>query len=303
MNSVTTTPTATTAKPTLPDALRLGPVTLSVSQLDRSIAFYQDVIGLQVHRQDIGVAALGTGGEDLLVLTEELGAKRAGKHAGIYHFALLYETRLELAHAVLRLMTTRTPIDGASDHGVSEAIYLPDPDGIDIELYWDRPRDQWPAPDQPGAKVGMYTRALDIRELINLVAAEKPRRHAAPGLTIGHLHLYVSDLATTRDFYVNTIGLDVMTHFGPDASFLSAGGYHHHLGLNAWRGRGIPTAPPPAEVVGLHHYTYVLPTQAQVDDVRARVMASAAAPTVKDHAGGFAVTDPSGIVAAFVAAP
>src|SRR5687768_4981514 len=145
-----------TAIPTspLPATLRLGAAHLTVSDLDRSVGFYQDALGLRQHRREGAVAALGTGGEDLLVLHEEPGARPAGRHAGLYHFALLFPSREELARAVQRLADTRTPISGASDHGVSEAIYLPDPDGNGIELYADRPRDAWPPPAGPGERVG-----------------------------------------------------------------------------------------------------------------------------------------------------
>src|SRR3954471_20720801 len=143
--------------------MRLGPVHLIVSDLDRSVAFYQDAIGLQVDDRTDHEAALGTGaGEPVVVLAGEPGARPAGRHAGLYHVALLYPTRDELARALQRLAVTRTPIEGASDHGVSEALYLSDPDGNGLELYHDRPRDQWPEPTEPGARVGMYTRALDL---------------------------------------------------------------------------------------------------------------------------------------------
>src|SRR5215216_5813238 len=146
------------APPVLPPTLRLGAVHLTITDLDRSAAFYEDAVGLMVHRREDGVAALGAGEEDLVVLHEQPGARRAGRHAGLYHYALLYPDRTELARALARLAATRTPIDGAADHGVSEAIYLSDPDGNGIELYADRPRTAWP-PAPAGARVGMYTRA------------------------------------------------------------------------------------------------------------------------------------------------
>src|SRR5918997_3654742 len=124
-------------------SLRLGTVHLTVSALDRSVAFYQDSLGLRPVRHESSVAALGAGGDELLVLHEEPGALPAGRHAGLFHFALLYPGREPLARAVRRLAVTRTPIDGASDHGVSEAFYLSDPDGNGIELYADRPRSAW----------------------------------------------------------------------------------------------------------------------------------------------------------------
>ncbi|MEA2229514.1 MAG: catechol 2,3-dioxygenase, partial [Solirubrobacteraceae bacterium] len=137
------TASATTAPAPLADTLRLGPVHLTVTDLDRSVAFYQDAIGLRLHHREDPMAAMGAGGEDLVVLTEEQTARRAGRHSGLYHVALLYPSREALARAVQRLAVTRTPIEGASDHGISEAVYLPDPDGNGLELAADRPRDVW----------------------------------------------------------------------------------------------------------------------------------------------------------------
>src|SRR3954468_5078071 len=147
---MSTTPIPTAPEPTAVPArrpaatTRLGAVQLTVTNLDRSIAFYQDALGLRLQRREDPLAAMGAGGEDLVVLVEEQTAGRAGRHAGLYHFALLVPTREELARALQRLAVTRTPIDGASDHGISEAIYLPDPDGNGIEIAADRPREVWP---------------------------------------------------------------------------------------------------------------------------------------------------------------
>lgn len=246
---------------TLPGTLRLGAVHLTVRDLGASEAFYTGPIGLQVARRDADArtAGLGAGGEDLLVLHEDRAARPAGRHAGLYHFALLLPDRLALARALARLVATRTPITGASDHGVSEALYLNDPDGNGIELYADRPRAQWPPPEQPGERVGMFTRALDLPGLLATVEREPPEPGADPGLVVGHLHLHVSDLAAATAFYRDEVGFEVMTEY-PGAVFVSAGGYHHHLGYNVWRGEGVPPAQPGA--VGLRHWTILLPDEA-----------------------------------------
>ncbi len=237
--------------------MRLGPVHLIVSDLDRSVGFYQDAIGLRVAERDDAVAALHAGGpEPLLVLHGEPGARGAGRHAGLYHVALLYPDRTELARALQRLVVTRTPIEGASDHGVSEAIYLSDPDGNGLELYRDRPRQDWPAPQQPGDTVGMDTRALDLQALYDDVAHDPPRRHAEPGLRVGHVHLHVNDLDAAVAFYTDELGLDVTARLGGQAAFLSWDGYHHHIGLNTWRGAGIPDVPATG-VVGMRRLTVV----------------------------------------------
>ena len=272
------------AHPTLPDALRVGPVHLAVTDLDRSVAFYQDAIGLRQQRREDSEAALGAGGEDLLVLHEESGARPAGRHAGLYHFALLHPSRTELARAVARLAVTRTPIDGASFHGISEAIYLPDPDGNGIELAADLPRDEWPE------QWDVRPQPLDLRELFGLVEGEEPQRHADPGLVVGHLHLHVGDIEQGLAFYRDLIGFDVITLM-PSAAFVSAGGYHHHLGFNTWRGQGAPPAPP--DTVGLREWTVVLPEAADVAAVQERLEA-AGAPVEDGGDGSFLTRDPWG---------
>jgi catechol 2,3-dioxygenase len=234
--------------------LRLGPVHLTVTDLDRSVSFYQDAIGLRQHSRDGDMAALGAGGEDLLVLHEAPFAKPAGRHAGLYHVALLHPSREELARALVRLANTRTYIEGASDHGISEAIYLPDPDGNGLELAADRPREAWPA--NWGE---LRPQPLDMHGLIALVATEEPSRHADPGLTVGHLHLHVGDVELGLAFYRDVLGFELQALL-PSAAFVSAGGYHHHLGFNVWRGTGVPPAPP--GTVGLREWTAVLPQDA-----------------------------------------
>ena len=214
----------------LPDTLRLGPVHLAVTDLERSMDFYQRSIGLR----EQGPGTLGAGGEDLLVLVEEPDAKPAGRHAGLYHFALLHPSRLELSRAARRLLETSTPISGASDHGISEAIYLPDPDGNGIELAADRGRERWGDLTDPKT---IGPEPLDMAGLLALTEGEELHPQADPGLVVGHLHLHVGDIDRALGFYRDLVGFEVMTEF-PSAAFIAAGGYHHHLGLNTWRGRG-----------------------------------------------------------------
>jgi catechol 2,3-dioxygenase len=273
---------------TLPATLRLGPVALTVTDLDRSVAWYQSALGLRVHRHDVDVARLGDGTEDVLTLHEDSTAKQPGRHSGLYHYALLFPTREELARAALRLAATRTPIQGASDHGTHEAIYLPDPDGNGIELAADRPREQWPTPEQEFSGGG--PRPLDFDALLATVAGEAPSAQVRPGLRMGHVHLHVSDISQGLALYRDVIGFDVWALM-PSAAFVAAGGYHHHLGFNTWRGEGIP--PQPAGVVGLRHWTIVLESADAVAAVRERVRAAGIAS--EDVTGGFAVADPFGI--------
>jgi catechol 2,3-dioxygenase len=284
-------PTRTDA-PLLPATLRLGAVHLTVSDLDRSVAFYEEAIGLRLNSHAGAVAAMGAGGEDLVVLHEEAGTRRAGRHAGLYHYALLFPSREELARAALRLAVTKTRIQGASDHGTHEAIYLPDPDGNGIELAADRPREAWPRPLEYAG--GPYP--LDLDGLLSAIAGEQPRAQAGPGLGIGHLHLHVGDLERGLAFYRDVLGFELMTFMPGAAAFVSAGGYHHHLAFNVWRGEGVP--PAPAGRVGLRHWTVVLENQEEVEAVRERVRAAGV--QVEEGEGeGFLVRDPWDIAAVF----
>jgi catechol 2,3-dioxygenase len=282
---VTTTSASTANRPTLPSSLRLGPVHLTVTDLERSIPFYESAIGLRLARRDGSEAALGAGGEDLLVLTEDPQARPAGRHAGLYHFALLHPSRLELARAAQRLIATRTAVSGASDHKISEAIYLPDPDGNGIELAADRAREHWGDLSDPTALGGPLP--LDMQGLMEPVEGSEPPAHASNDLRVGHLHLHVGDIEEALAFWRDLFGFEVMTRF-PSAAFVSAGGYHHHLGLNTWRGEGVP--PMPAGAVGLRQWTVVLPEQGDVAALGERLAAGGA--PVEQQAGGFLTRDP-----------
>jgi len=257
-----------TQAPVLPASLRVGAVELTVTDLDRSVAFYENAIGLELHRREDGRAALGAGGEDLLVLVEDRDARPAGRHSGLYHFALLHPSRLELARAAQRLAATRTRISGASDHGISEAIYLPDPDGNGIELAADRGRERWGDLSDPTALGGPDP--LDVAGLLELVANEQVHPDVAPETVVGHVHLHVGEIERGLGFYRDVIGFEVMTLLD-SAAFLAAGGYHHHLGINIWRGPGAPPVPP--GVVGLRRWTIVLPA-ADAAALRERVIAA-----------------------------
>jgi catechol 2,3-dioxygenase len=275
----------------LPATLRLGAVHLTVTDLDRSVAWYQTALGLRVHRHDVDSAVLGDGSVDVLVLHEDSTATQPRRTSGLYHYALLFPTREELARVALRLAATKTPIQGASDHGTHEAIYLPDLDGNGIELAADRPRDQWPTPEREFSGGGPDP--LDFDALLSTVGDEPAGlvdAQVRPGLRVGHLHLHVGDIAAGLAFYRDVIGFEVWAML-PTAAFVSAGGYHHHLGFNTWRGEGA--APMPAGIVGLHHWAIVLETAAEVETVRDRVRAAQIAS--EDVDGGFAVTDPFGM--------
>jgi catechol 2,3-dioxygenase len=277
---------ATTAQPVLPADLTLGPVHLRVTDLDRSVAFYETSIGLQLIDRDGDVARLGAGAGEILVLHEHPDARRAGRHAGLYHFALLHPTRQELARALRRLIATRTPIDGASDHGISWAIYLPDPDGNGIELAADQPRENWGNLRDPRT---IGPRPLDVEGLLGTIPEDDVPAHADRDLRVGHLHLHVGDVDDALAFYRDLVGFEVQTLFS-GAAFVSAGGYHHHLGLNTWRGEGIPG--PPDDVVGLDHWTVRIDRDA-LAALRARL--ETAGVEVEADGEAFAAADPWGM--------
>ena len=251
----------------LPAETAIGAVALTVADLDRALAFYQDRLGFRVHHRDGGTVALGAGGPDLLLLTEDRAAHQIAGTTGLYHFAVLLPTRLDLARALDRLARTGTPIQGASDHHVSEAIYLADPDGNGIEIYADRPRSAWA---YAGSQLQMGSDALDIDGLMGELAhADQTWRGLPAGTVIGHVHLHVADLDAAESFYTETLGFDLVTRLGRRAAFVSAGGYHHHIGMNTWAGVGAPA--PPADATGLRHFVVSLPTTAALETVARRL--------------------------------
>ena len=269
----------------LPATLRMGAIHLTVSDLDRSLAWYQSALGLRIQRLEPPVAHLGDGTATVLALTEDPSAAPPGRHAGLYHYALLYPSREDLARAALRLGSTRTPIQGASDHGTHEAIYLPDADGLGIELAADRPRELWPTPEEEFSRGGPL--ALDFESLLSSVAGEAPPEQVCDGLRVGHVHLHVGSIERGLEFYRDLVGFDVWALL-PTAAFVSAGGYHHHLGFNTWLGEGVP--PQPRNVVGLRRWTIELPSDTDVAEVRARLDAAGA--PVEHIDGGFLTRDP-----------
>lgn len=254
----------------LPASTHVGAVHLTVSDLDRSVSFYTERLGFQVMAKDAGAARLGAGDADLLVLAENRAARPRRGTTGLYHFAVLVPSRADLARSLGLLAATRTPLTGASDHGVSEALYLADPDDNGIEIYRDRPRAEWPT---AGGRLSMGTAPLDLEDLY---AAREQGSTApeglAPGTVIGHVHLHVADLAAAQRFYVDLLGFDVMQGYGPSALFVSAGGYHHHVGLNTWQGVGAP--PPGPDATGLRWFELVLPDPDEVARLRARLRAA-----------------------------
>jgi catechol 2,3-dioxygenase len=249
--------------PPIAPETRMGSVHLTVSDLARSLDYYERVVGLQVHARENGHARLGTGGEDLLVLYEQPGAEPAPRNTGLFHFALLVPSRHDLARWLAHAASDHVPLEGLSDHLVSEAIYLRDPDWHGIEIYRDRPRAEW---ERDGEYVKMATLPLDVQGVLSaLDGGERTFEQLPPGTTMGHVHLQVADIGSSERFYIEQLGFDLQARYGGAASFLSAGGYHHHLGANVWNSRGAP--PPPGGAAALRYFTVVLPDEGELERV------------------------------------
>ena len=273
-----TTPTQfTKTEFSIHPATRPGHVALTVANLENQVAFYQQVLGFQLHWRDGNQAGLGAGGADLLRLTEQSGLKKYRHVTGLYHFAVLFPSRRELARAMARLFALRWP-NAPTDHIMTKTTYLDDPEGNGIELYAESPED------------GMFTmeggkfvtrradgsesdgrEPLDVEALLGLLTEDDSIDQPVPEETrIGHVHLHVRNVDEAVDFYHGVIGFDVMgTAKLFRAAFVSAGGYHHHIGLNTWQGEGAP--PPSADAVGLRYFSVELPNQTALDAVLERV--------------------------------
>ncbi len=226
----------------LPDQTRVSQIHLRTGNLARALGFYEGVLGLKVREQTTLGASLSADDTytPFIVLTEVPGtAPRPPRTVGLYHLAIRYPSRPDLARALRRLARHRQPIEGASDHKVSEAIYLADPDHNGVELYVDRPRSQWVWRQ---GQVAMTTAALDLDDLLSTAEDAGGEAGAPAGTDLGHIHLQVADLAQAERFYHDYLGLAVMQRSYPGALFLAAGGYHHHLAVNTWAGGAA--APP-----------------------------------------------------------
>lgn len=244
----------------------IGLVSLTVSDLDRSLTYYQQNIGLQMQDRNGDTATLGVGDRNLLNLQELPGARVVRRATGLYHFALRVPSRLELARTLRHLSETETPIGGASDHFVSEALYLSDPDGHGIEIYRDRPRSDWY--DAQG-NFRLTTDPFDLHGVLGeLKNGVQPWSGLHPETVMGHVHLQVDDVAKARQFYTEILGFEHMADY-PMASFVGAGGYHHHIGMNSWMGAGAP--PPPENAARLLFYEIYLPDEASLAAVLERL--------------------------------
>ena len=263
----------------------MGPVELSVADLGRTLEYWERSIGLRVLERDGGRATLGAD-SPLVNFVEEPGARPADGHTGLFHVALLVPDRPSLARFLAHAGRERIAVTGLSDHAVSEAIYLRDPDRHGIEVYADRPREVW----EGKVAQEMTTLPIDVENLLGELddPAAAPFDGLPDGTTVGHVHLRVADVDDTIGFYRDVLGLDLIVRHG-EAAFLSAGGYHHHVGGNTWESRGASPAPPGSAT--LRYATFVLPDAEERDRVAARVADSGQEPEPFD--GGLLVRDPS----------
>jgi catechol 2,3-dioxygenase len=274
----------------LPAETTLGPAHLQVADLDRSIQFYTETLGFRLLERAGDTVTLAAGDTPWLLLTQPEGVvRRPPRTTGLYHVAILTPSRAALARSLRRLVKQRYPLSGASDHLVSEALYLDDPDGNGLEIYRDRPRDEWY--DAEG-HFQMGTLPLDVRALLDEgLADERPWAGLEPDTRVGHMHIQVADLQAAVDFYASALGFDVMMASGRmGAAFVSAGGYHHHLGINTWGTRGAPQ--PPANATGLRRFDVVLPDAAALAAATERLRGAGIAFEAVD--GAVTARDPSG---------
>ncbi|QJD87013.1 VOC family protein [Cohnella herbarum] len=270
----------------------LGQLKLKVRDLQRSIRFYKEIIGFRVLREEAGIAHMTVNGKSTFLILEEVQdaapvARRST--TGLYHFAILVPTREQLGLSLRKLAESGVQV-GQGDHLVSEALYLSDPDHNGIEIYRDRPRSEWKK-DAEGNYI-MGTDPVDIKGLLEL-AGNKPWTGLSPETILGHIHLHVSELSASKTFYCDILGFDVVADVSKKmgAYFISAGGYHHHIGMNIWAGVGAPQ--PPANSTGLAFYTIVLPTEGELERILAQLGTSGI--PFAQEADYWRVNDPSGI--------
>jgi len=277
-----------TQPPTLDPRTHVGPVSLTVADLARSLRFYGDVLGLAPAERSNGSALLAAGDTPLLHLVELPGAQpKPARATGLYHFAILLPSRPDLARWLRHVLEVRWPLQGWSDHGVSEAVYLADPDENGIEIYRDRPRSEWPVAN---GELQMVTDPLDVRDLLAQAGDASAPWTMPAGTAMGHVHLHVASIPQAQAFYCDLLGFDLIQRYGPSALFVSAGGYHHHIGLNTWAGVGA--SPAPAGSAGLRYFTVVVPDEASLALLVGRLQQAGIAVTPQE--GGWQLQDPSG---------
>jgi catechol 2,3-dioxygenase len=285
-------PTAASRAP-----VHIGAVGMTVRDLDRLTAYYRDMLGLTVQERTGQIATLGVDGVPLLELIHRPDAPPDDpREAGLYHTAFLMPTRADLARWIVHAVKTRVPITGASDHDVSEAIYLDDPEGNGVEVYSDRPREKW---RRDGELILQKTDPLDIDAIVREIDPATATYPGAPGgLRIGHIHLRVGNIAAAEEFYRGALGLD-LTRRRSGATFLSSGGYHHHVAVNVWHSNSAGARD--GKRAGLDWFAMEINDRPTMDALKQRL--AAAGVTSEAIPGGFAATDPWGTRIRFTLAP
>jgi len=278
-------------------ATRVGAVSLNVADLENQLTFYQQVMGFKLHGREGNQARLGSDNAELLHLVEQPGFKRYRRVTGLYHFAVLFPDRRELARAMARLFVLKYP-NSPTDHIMTKTTYLDDPEGNGIELYTESPEDgTWSLTNgeyvtrRADGSLSDGREPLDVNALLShLKEDDRLDAPIPPETRMGHIHLHVRNIEEAVDFYHGILGFDVMgVAKAFRMAFVSAGGYHHHLGLNTWQGEGAP--PPPADALGLRHFTVELPDQGALDEVIARV--EKAGISANQTENGLLLSDPS----------
>jgi catechol 2,3-dioxygenase len=262
-------------------------VNLKVADIERSLSFYQEVIGFQILERTEKKAKLTANGKTALLSIEQPDhvISKPQQTTGLYHFALLLPERSDLGRVLQHFIKNNVRI-GAGDHLVSEALYLNDPDGNGIEIYSDRPYSSW---NWNNNLVEMTTDPIDAQGILEAGKGEAWEGLPA-GTVMGHIHLQVAELQKIEEFYVKGLGFDVVARYGPQALFISTGKYHHHIGLNTWAGIGVPT--PPENSVGLNWYSLVLPNEETRNKTISNLEKIGA--SVKEENGIYTTADPSG---------
>jgi catechol 2,3-dioxygenase len=300
MNPATAAEKAAASAARLPDEAHVGRVQLRVADLERSLGFYRDLLGMRIIKEEAGVITLAAGGSELkgntppreiVALREVVDiARRSSRPSatGLYHVAFLVPDRSALGQAILGLYAANYPLRGMSDHAVSESLYLDDPDGNGLEIYADRPRSQWRFQN---GEIYMTTEPMDVDGVV-AAARERvtPWRGLPPETIVGHVHFTVSNLERSVAFYRDVIGFDVMLRW-PTLAAVSAGGYHHHLNLNTWAG---PEAPPDTDnVAGLDYWELKIPEEDANTALTGRIRASGV--VTEQGNGAIQARDPDGI--------
>ncbi|MGD2156935.1 MAG: VOC family protein [Anaerolineales bacterium] len=265
----------------------IGSIALAISDMERSLNYYLNQLGFRLHDQTNKTTRLGTNEHELLLLEERPGSSKKDPTTGLYHMAIRVPNRDALSNTLYRLVETAVPFQGFADHGVSEAIYLEDPDGNGIEIYRDRPIKDWPMKD---GQLEMITDPLNVESLL---ASADPNSQSAEklpeGTTIGHIHLKVSHMSIAVSFYRDILGFALTQRYGPSAAFFSTGGYHHHIGINTWTSAGAP--PPPPNTTGLQWYSIDIPNEDNFQELIQRI--SDAKIPLQESDFGLFVQDPS----------